>query len=125
MRNEAPNGAPVGIALAVVVGLLMWVGIVMVTRWLLDAGPATLARLGALLVLVAGSALIFFALAHIEQQDAARARRELVHRLQAPRPRGDYENARAADAIRREVGMRIARWRIGTADGYAKGEPKR
>lgn len=61
------TGALVGIAVGAALGALAWAAIVQVGAWLSQASGETVARVGALVALLAGSGLVFVALSEIEE----------------------------------------------------------
>lgn len=65
-EDESGSGTLLALALAAVVGALLWVGIILAIRWVLQLPPPSLVRLGAVAGLVGGSVLIFVALVRME-----------------------------------------------------------
>lgn len=97
-QDEDGAGLVVAVAIAAPVGALLWAGIVQVWAWVAAAPPETLVRLGALLVLLAGSGLVFGALVELERQSGRRPTRAVPREAQpvVPPSRRDALSPRVA-----------------------------
>lgn len=79
-RDEDGAGTLLGVALASVVGALLWVLLILAIRWVLQLPPPALLRVGAVAGLFGGTVLIFVALVRVElsfppSPDPSRGRR--------------------------------------------------
>ena len=104
-RDEHDEVGPLNllaVCCAAVVGALLWALIILAVRWVLELPPPALVRLGAVVLLFAGSAAVLFALIQVElavapspdptrgrRPDVEAARREATPPVRPPSPGGD------------------------------------